>query len=93
MLTLSIFTFFSVQSPSSSASDVDNLYNQAMMDKTDIAKDGSSLQVTGNHVIAARNHPKLVRLLDFVCIVILVLLVSLSSWKFYLRKKLVLDGK
>ncbi|KAM3704844.1 hypothetical protein ACJW31_03G036800 [Castanea mollissima] len=54
-----------VQSPSSSASDVDNLYNQAMMDKMDIAKDGSSLQVTGNHVIAARNHPKLVRLLDF----------------------------
>nr|XP_023883362.1 uncharacterized protein LOC111995673 isoform X2 [Quercus suber] len=54
-----------VQSPSSSASDVDNLYNQAMMDKMDVAKDGSSLQVTGNHVIAARNHPKLVRLLDF----------------------------
>ncbi|KAL0013149.1 hypothetical protein SO802_000218 [Lithocarpus litseifolius] len=53
------------ESPSSSASDADNLYNQAMMDKMDIAKDGSSLQVTGNHVIAARNQPKLVRLLDF----------------------------
>lgn len=53
------------QSPSSSASDVDSLNNQAMMGKTDVAKDGSSLQVTGNHVVAARNHPKLLRLLDF----------------------------
>ena len=75
---MSIFILFSVQSPSSSASDVDSLNNQAMMGKTDVAKDGSSLQVTGNHVVAARNHPKLVRLLDFVCILMSFLLASLS---------------
>lgn len=63
-----MFSLSSVESPSSSASDVDDLNNQAMMDKMDVAKDGSSLQVTGNHVIAARNRPKFVRLLNFVCI-------------------------
>ena len=63
-----MFSLSSVESPSSSASDVDNLNNQALIDKMDVAKDGSSLQVTGNHVIAARNRPKFVRLLNFVCI-------------------------
>jgi len=63
-----MFSFSSVESPSSSASDVDDLNNQAMMDQMDVAKDGSSLQVTGNPVIAARNRPKFVRLLNFVCI-------------------------
>lgn len=59
------FIFFSVESPSSSASGVDNLNNLAAIDKMDIAKDAST-HVMGNHVIAARNRPNFVRLLDFV---------------------------
>lgn len=53
------------ESPSSSASDIDNLNNTAMVDKVAIAKGVSSPQVTGNHVIAARNRPNFVRLLNF----------------------------
>ncbi|XP_047314986.1 cysteine-tryptophan domain-containing zinc finger protein 3-like isoform X2 [Impatiens glandulifera] len=49
------------ESPSSSASDVDNLNNQPALDK---AKDMNATYA-GNHVIAARNRPSLVRLLDF----------------------------
>lgn len=63
MLSLSL-----VESPSSCASYADDLNNQAMMDKVDMAKDGGSSNVTGNHVISARNHPSLLRLLNFVCI-------------------------
>ncbi|KAB1201464.1 hypothetical protein CJ030_MR0G003699 [Morella rubra] len=54
-----------VESPSSCASDADDLNNQAMMDKVDMAKDGGSSNVTGNHVISARTHPSLLRLLNF----------------------------
>ncbi|KAF8394535.1 hypothetical protein HHK36_020746 [Tetracentron sinense] len=53
------------ESPSSSASDVDNLNNQATLDKVSLAKGISSPQVAGNHVIVARNRPNFVRLLDF----------------------------
>lgn len=52
------------ESPSSSASDVDNLNNLAMADKAALSK-GSGSQA-GNHVIVPRNRPNFVRLLDFV---------------------------
>ncbi|CAA7388592.1 unnamed protein product [Spirodela intermedia] len=54
------------ESPSSSASDVDNLNNQNMGDKAVSAKAVSSPHGTGNHVIAPRNRPNFVRLLNFV---------------------------
>lgn len=50
------------ESPSSSASDVDNLNNQATMDKAALSR---GIAHTGNHVIVARNRPNFVRLLDF----------------------------
>ncbi|XP_043708748.1 cysteine-tryptophan domain-containing zinc finger protein 7-like isoform X2 [Telopea speciosissima] len=52
------------ESPSSSASDIDNLNNQAAVDKIAVTKDNSS-QVAGNHVIVARNRPTFERLLGF----------------------------
>ncbi|XP_059632711.1 cysteine-tryptophan domain-containing zinc finger protein 7-like [Cornus florida] len=51
------------ESPSSSASDVDNLNNQAMVDKAGLSKGIGSH--AGNHFISARNRPNFVRLLDF----------------------------
>ncbi|CAL9133271.1 unnamed protein product [Musa textilis] len=53
------------ESPSSSASDVDNLNNQAILGKDASGKDGSSPQVAGNSVIAARHH-QLVWLLNYI---------------------------
>lgn len=53
------------ESPSSSASDLDNLNNPATVDKVALAKGVSPPQVAGNHVIAARNRPNFVRLLGF----------------------------
>ncbi|KAI8002833.1 MORC family CW-type zinc finger protein 3 [Camellia lanceoleosa] len=51
------------ESPSSSASDVDNLNNQAMVDKAALSK--SIGAHAGNHAIVAHNRPNFVRLLDF----------------------------
>ncbi|XP_004309680.1 PREDICTED: uncharacterized protein LOC101304347 [Fragaria vesca subsp. vesca] len=53
------------ESPSSSASDVDNLNNPSTADKVPLPKGVSSPQVAGNHVIAARNRPNFVRMLKF----------------------------
>ncbi|KDP28106.1 hypothetical protein JCGZ_13877 [Jatropha curcas] len=53
------------ESPSSSASDLDNLNHPAAVDKGFPAKGISSPQVTGSHVIAARNRPSFLRLLNF----------------------------
>ncbi|KAK7259406.1 hypothetical protein RIF29_25013 [Crotalaria pallida] len=53
------------ESPSSSASDVDNVNNSTAADKVSLSKTVSSPQVAGNHVIAARNRPNFVRLLNF----------------------------
>ncbi|XP_072983792.1 cysteine-tryptophan domain-containing zinc finger protein 7-like [Typha latifolia] len=53
------------ESPSSSASDVDNLNNQNTASKAVSAKDSNSPQVAGNHLVAARNHPYLMRLLAY----------------------------
>ncbi|XVF38689.1 hypothetical protein REPUB_Repub20aG0123400 [Reevesia pubescens] len=53
------------ESPSSSASDVDNnLNNQPTVDKAPLAK-GNVSHVAGTHVIVARNRPGFARLLDF----------------------------
>ncbi|OVA15012.1 zinc finger protein [Macleaya cordata] len=52
------------ESPSSSASDVDNL-NQGTLDKLASAKGVNSPHVAGNHVIVAKNRPNFVRLLNF----------------------------
>ncbi|XVF32727.1 hypothetical protein REPUB_Repub17cG0107800 [Reevesia pubescens] len=52
------------ESPSSSASDVDNL-NHPTADKVAFPKGVSPPQVAGNHVISARNRPNFVRLLNF----------------------------
>lgn len=57
-------TFYSGESPSSSASDVDNTNNQTVAEKTALSRCSGSH--AGNHVIAPRNRPSLVRLLDFV---------------------------
>ncbi|KAI8534274.1 hypothetical protein RHMOL_Rhmol10G0077500 [Rhododendron molle] len=51
------------ESPSSSVSDVDNLNNQAMVDKTAISK--GLVPHAGNHVIIAHNQHNFLRLLDF----------------------------
>ncbi|XWS31681.1 hypothetical protein CRYUN_Cryun23aG0096800 [Craigia yunnanensis] len=53
------------ESPSSSASDVDNLNHPTAADKVVFPKGVSSPQVAGNHVISARNRPNFVRLLNF----------------------------
>ncbi|KAL2900403.1 AF4/FMR2 family member 3 [Bienertia sinuspersici] len=54
------------ESPSSSASDIDNLNNTANGDKAAQPRSGSSPQLTANLVIAARNRPNFSRLLSFV---------------------------
>ncbi|KAI3848232.1 hypothetical protein MKX03_003510 [Papaver bracteatum] len=52
------------ESPSSSASDVDNL-NQGTLDKLASGKGVNSPHVAGNHVIVAKNRPNFLRLLSF----------------------------
>ncbi|XP_014501408.1 uncharacterized protein LOC106762170 isoform X1 [Vigna radiata var. radiata] len=52
------------ESPSSSASDVDNLNNQAAADRATLPR-GTNSHVAINHVISARTRPSLIRLLDF----------------------------
>ncbi|KAF5182169.1 Cw-type zinc finger [Thalictrum thalictroides] len=54
------------ESPSSSASDVDNLNNQGTVDKVALAKGVGSPHVAGNHVIAAQKRPNFVRALNFI---------------------------
>ncbi|KAH9618109.1 hypothetical protein KSS87_010332, partial [Heliosperma pusillum] len=51
-----------VESPSSSASDIDNLNNQVAIDSV---RDVHSVLDHRNHVISARNRPNFVRLLNF----------------------------
>ncbi|PHT86268.1 hypothetical protein T459_08374 [Capsicum annuum] len=53
------------ESPSSSASDVDNLNNPTMVDKVALAKGVASPQVAGTHVISARNRASFTRLFNF----------------------------
>eukprot|EP00262_Sarcandra_glabra_P014497 TRINITY_DN4257_c0_g2_i1.p1 TRINITY_DN4257_c0_g2~~TRINITY_DN4257_c0_g2_i1.p1 ORF type:complete len:303 (+),score=52.46 TRINITY_DN4257_c0_g2_i1:60-911(+) len=51
------------ESPSSSASDIDNLNNS--VERGALAKGAISPQIAGNHVIMARNRPNFARLLNF----------------------------
>ncbi|CAN4091494.1 unnamed protein product [Withania somnifera] len=53
------------ESPSSSASDVDNLNNPTMVEKVVLAKGVASPQVAGTHVISARNRASFTRLFNF----------------------------
>ncbi|CAL0320600.1 unnamed protein product [Lupinus luteus] len=53
------------ESPSSSASDVDNVNNSTTADKVALSKSTSSPQIVGTHLIAARNRPNIVRLLSY----------------------------
>ncbi|WCJ23523.1 Cysteine-tryptophan domain-containing zinc finger protein 7 [Euphorbia peplus] len=57
-------TFSQGESPSSSASDIDNLNNQAIVDKATVPKSAIS-HVAGHPVIAARNTSSLFRVLDY----------------------------
>ncbi|KAI5425074.1 cysteine-tryptophan domain-containing zinc finger protein 3 [Lathyrus oleraceus] len=53
------------ESPSSSASDVDNVNNSTAADKVALSKSVNSPHVAGNHVIAARSRPNFVRILGY----------------------------
>ncbi|VFQ59636.1 unnamed protein product [Cuscuta campestris] len=53
------------ESPSSSASDIDNLNNPPVVDKGGLAKSVGSPQVTGAHVLTTRNRSNFTRLLKF----------------------------
>ncbi|KAK4418167.1 hypothetical protein Salat_2229400 [Sesamum alatum] len=53
------------ESPSSSASDVDNLNNQAAPDKAALAKVVGSPQVSGSHIITSRSRSGFLRILNF----------------------------
>ncbi|XP_042061751.1 cysteine-tryptophan domain-containing zinc finger protein 7-like isoform X2 [Salvia splendens] len=53
------------ESPSSSASDVDNLNHQATADKAVSARVAGSPQVSGSHIITSRNRCGLLRVLNF----------------------------
>ncbi|KAJ7980245.1 CW-type zinc-finger protein [Quillaja saponaria] len=66
------------ESPSSSASDVDNLNNQAAVDKPALSK-GTSSHFAGYQVVAARNCPKFLRVLDFTQDVICAMEASRKS--------------
>lgn len=55
------------ESPSSSASDIDNLNNNGLSKMAPSNKDANSPQVAGNHLLlAVRNQPHLTRLLAYV---------------------------
>ncbi|KAJ8749670.1 hypothetical protein K2173_026319 [Erythroxylum novogranatense] len=53
------------ESPSSSASDIDNLNHTTSVDKVPLAKGVASPLVNGNHIITAKNRTSIVRLLNF----------------------------
>ncbi|KAK7363607.1 hypothetical protein VNO77_05756 [Canavalia gladiata] len=53
------------ESPSSSVSDIDNLNNLAVVDKANLTRGTNTTHFANNQVIFARNHPNIVRLLDF----------------------------
>ncbi|OIV91295.1 hypothetical protein TanjilG_01826 [Lupinus angustifolius] len=53
------------ESPSSSASGVDNVNNSTTTDKVALSKSISSPQTAGSHFIAAQNRPNIVRFLSY----------------------------
>ncbi|KAJ9700066.1 hypothetical protein PVL29_005751 [Vitis rotundifolia] len=76
------------ESPSSSASDIDNLNNQTMTDKAALSKVS---HVGGKHVIVAHNHPNFVRLLDFTQDVNFAIEASGKSQKAFVAANLLLE--
>ncbi|KAF3951070.1 hypothetical protein CMV_023246 [Castanea mollissima] len=78
------------ESPSSSASDVDNLNNQATVDKVNLSK-GTGSNVAGNQVIVARNRPYFVRLLDFTQDVNFAMEASRKSQNAFVAANLILE--
>ncbi|KAM3755481.1 hypothetical protein ACB098_02G042700 [Castanea mollissima] len=78
------------ESPSSSASDVDNLNNQATVDKVNLSK-GTGSNVAGNQVIVARNRPNFVRLLDFTQDVNFAMEASRKSQNAFVAANLILE--
>ncbi|PSS18209.1 MORC family CW-type zinc finger protein [Actinidia chinensis var. chinensis] len=77
------------ESPSSSASDVDNLNNQAMADKASLSKGIGAHGV--NHVIVAQNRPNFVRLLDFTKDVNSAMEASRKSKKAFAAANIILE--
>ncbi|XP_049344007.1 cysteine-tryptophan domain-containing zinc finger protein 7 [Solanum verrucosum] len=67
------------ESPSSSASDVDNLNNPTIVDKVTLAKGVASPQVAGTHVVSARNRASFTRLFNFAQEVYLAMEASRKS--------------
>ncbi|CAA7398444.1 unnamed protein product [Spirodela intermedia] len=64
-LQTTLLMITSGESPSSSASDVDNLNNHNILDKATLTKGRSSPQSISNHVLTARTRTDFVRLLNF----------------------------
>ncbi|KAK2992006.1 hypothetical protein RJ640_014867 [Escallonia rubra] len=77
------------ESPSSSASDVDNLNNQATLDKATLPR-GMGSQAA-NHVVVARNRPNFVRLLDFTNDVNSAMEASRKSQNAFVAANLILE--
>lgn len=76
ILSFSQFYSYNIgESPSSSASDVDNFNGQATVDKAALAKVVGSPQISGSHVITTQNRSSFMRLLKFVSI------ISLTTFK------------
>lgn len=67
------------ESPSSSASDLDNLNNPTIVDKVALAKGVASPQVAGTHVVSARNHASFTRLFNYAQEVTLAMDASRKS--------------
>ncbi|XP_041006122.1 cysteine-tryptophan domain-containing zinc finger protein 7-like [Juglans microcarpa x Juglans regia] len=78
------------ESPSSSASDVDNLNNLATVDKGNLSK-GTGSYVAGNQIIVARNRPQFVRLLDFTQDVVFALEASRKSQEAFAAANVILE--
>lgn len=64
LIPYELLTLFAGESPSSSVSDIDNLNNQALVDKTSLSKSNGTHD--GSNIVASRNRPNFARLFDFV---------------------------
>ncbi|KAK8339692.1 hypothetical protein V6Z12_A08G051900 [Gossypium hirsutum] len=80
------------ESPSSSASDVDNLNHPTTADKVAFSKGVSPPQAAANHVISARNHPNFVRFLNFAQDVNYAMEASRKSRIAFAHSKSILSG-
>uniref|UniRef100_A0A0R0J8U8 CW-type domain-containing protein n=1 Tax=Glycine max TaxID=3847 RepID=A0A0R0J8U8_SOYBN len=79
------------ESPSSSASDIDNLNNLAVVDKVTMTR-GSNTHVANNQVISAQNRPNIVRLLDFTQDINLAMEASRKCKSTYRAANLNMEG-